>query len=86
MKSTSTILLASCAAVLCSGCFSYVRRTPDPVVVTTTSSPVVVQESVVKTLPVGYRTRVYRGTTYYEYDNVYYRSGTGGYAVVRRPW
>jgi hypothetical protein len=38
-------------------------------------------------LPVGYRTRVYRGVDYYYYDNIYYRRyPAGGYEVIGRPW
>jgi hypothetical protein len=43
-------------------------------------------QRLVTLLPVGYRPRVYRGTNYYYYDNVYYPSYPGGgYMVVERP-
>jgi len=69
-----------------SGCIVYERRT--------VPSRVVVQETavgpaprVVTVLPVGYRTRVYRGVDYYYYDNRYYRRyPAGGYEVIGRPW
>jgi hypothetical protein len=44
------------------------------------------RQTVITTLPPNYRVRVYRGQTYYVYDNVYYRAHPGGYAVVDRPW
>lgn len=44
------------------------------------------QTTVVTTLPPGYRVRVYRGTTYYIRDNVYYRAHPGGYVIVPQPW
>ncbi|MFA6281635.1 MAG: hypothetical protein WCY05_03930 [Candidatus Omnitrophota bacterium] len=36
-------------------------------------------------LPYGYKTRVSRGVTYYYYNNVYYQSCPGGYAIVTAP-
>jgi hypothetical protein len=69
-----------------SGCLVYERRTvPTRVVVhETTVSPA---PRVITVLPVGYRSRVYRGVDYYYYDNVYYRRHpAGGYEVVGRPW
>ncbi|MBU2101842.1 MAG: DUF6515 family protein [Candidatus Omnitrophota bacterium] len=36
-------------------------------------------------LPRGYRTVYVGGTRYYEYDNVYYQSYSGGYVVVNQP-
>jgi hypothetical protein len=75
----STVLIAS-------GCFVYEQRTvPSRVVVeeSTVSPP---PQRVVTVLPAGYRTRVYRGGTYYYYDGVYYRTHpSGGYVVVERP-
>jgi hypothetical protein len=69
-----------------SGCIVYERRTvPSRVVVQETAvSPA---PRVVTVLPVGYRTRVYRGVDYYYYDNRYYRRyPAGGYEVIARPW
>ncbi len=67
-----------------SGCFSYEHRQPAPTVIT--NGPVV-EETVITTLPSGYRTRVHRGTTYYYRGDVYYRTyPRGGYVVVPRPW
>ena len=40
---------------------------------------------VVTYLPVGYRTVFIGGTTYYEYENVYYQPSSGGYVVVQPP-
>ena len=81
------LLIATCVTGLAtSGCIVYERRTvPNPVVVhETTVSPA---PRVITVLPVGYRTRVYRGFDYYYHDNVYYRRyPTGGYEVVGRPW
>ncbi|MDX2081803.1 MAG: hypothetical protein SFU53_13550 [Terrimicrobiaceae bacterium] len=77
MKTKLVLLAAAC--VLSSGCFSYERRT-------VATEPVVVRENVVTTLPAGYRTRVYRGTTYYYRGDVVYRTGPRGYVVVPRPW
>ena len=81
------LLIATCVTGLAtSGCIVYERRTvPNPVVVQeTTVSPA---PRVITVLPVGYRTRVYRGVDYYHYDNVYYRRyPAGGYEVVERPW
>lgn len=43
--------------------------------------------TVVTTLPAGYRSRTYRGTTYYYHGNTYYRANpSGGYVVTTRPW
>ena len=81
------LLIATCLTGLAtSGCIVYERRTvPARVVVQeTTVSPA---PRVITVLPVGYRTRAYRGVDYYYYDNEYYRRyPAGGYEVVRRPW
>jgi hypothetical protein len=42
--------------------------------------------TVMTTLPPNSRVRVYRGTTYYVVDDVYYRAHPGGYVIVPRPW
>ncbi len=69
-----------------SGCFVYERKTasPDRVVVSETSP--VTTTRVVTVLPSGYTTTTYRGTTYYSYQNTYYRSVPGGYTVITGPW
>lgn len=42
--------------------------------------------TVISTLPFGYRTVVVGGDTYYNYDNIYYRSYPNkGYVVVQQP-
>jgi len=72
-------------SVITSGCISYESRSVGrPVVMT--NPPVVVTGQVLTTLPEGYRPHVYRGTTYYTYNNLYYRSVPNGYVVVDRPW
>jgi outer membrane lipoprotein-sorting protein len=82
------LIIAAFSLVLAaSGCVVYERRpTPSQVVMhpnTMGSAP----QRVVTVLPVGYQTRVYRGTNYYYYDDVYYRPYPGGgYTVVERPW
>jgi hypothetical protein len=83
-----TILLIGTLAtgLATSGCIVYERRTvPTRVVVQETAvSPA---PRVITVLPVGYRTRAYRGVDYYYHDNVYYRRyPTGGYEVIERPW
>jgi hypothetical protein len=76
-----------CIVLTTSGCFVYERRTvPSRVVV---EEPAVgpAPTQVVTVLPAGYRTRVYRGVTYYDYGGVFYRSyPSGGYEVVERPY
>jgi len=86
MKTISSSLLFTLVAFTVSGCFSYERRTPSRSVVVTESTPVV-RETVVTTLPIGSRTRVYRGSSYYYAGDVVYRSHPrGGYTAVPRPW
>jgi hypothetical protein len=68
-----------------SGCI-YVSAPPQRTVVHETRVVAPVQETVVTTLPPGYRVRVFRGAKYYEYDNVYYRAHPRGYMIVARPW
>ena len=72
-------------ALTVSGCI-YVSAPPPRTVVHETRFVAPVQESVVTTLPPGYRIRVFRGARYYEYDNVYYRRHPRGYVIVGRPW
>lgn len=86
MKTIASLTLMAIVAVTASGCFVYESRRPARTVVVTEPAPVV-RETVVTTLPTGYRTRVYRGTNYYYYGDRYYRSyPRGGYVVVTRPW
>lgn len=70
--------LALLAVLAFSGCIS-VKTTSEPAVV-------IPKGTVVTTLPVGYRTRVVKGVTYYSNDNVYYRAHPRGYVVTTRPW
>jgi len=89
MKTKIPSLLAlATAVVLAPGCVTV--KTESPPVTTVTPAPAVVvpaRTTTVTTLPVGYRTRVYRGTTYYYHRNTYYRTyPSGGYVVVERPW
>jgi hypothetical protein len=84
MKKLVTLCLLAASTLAVSGCFVYERRPARTVVVR--ESPVV-RETVVTTLPRGYRTRVYRGDTYYYSRNVVYRARpSGGYVLVERPW
>lgn len=67
-----------------SGCFVYERRPTRTVVV---DDGPIVGETVITRLPSGYRTRIYRGTTYYYRGDVVYRTRpSGGYVIVTRPW
>jgi hypothetical protein len=86
MKTTRLLALLSLTLVI-SGCIVYERRTvPERVVVHETAVSPGPPPRVVTVLPPGYRTRVYRGVTYYYHDGLYYRSyPSGGYVVVERP-
>ena len=89
MKPLTTSLIAATALVTglsVSGCI-YVHTTKTEPVATTTTT--VTTETtrpgyIVTTLPSGYTTRVYRGTTYYIYKDVYYRKTSNGYVVVKK--
>jgi hypothetical protein len=84
MKKFILLGLTAASALAVSGCFVYERKPVRTVVV---EEPHVVRESVITTLPVGYRTRIYRGSTYYYSGDVVYRTRpAGGYVVVTRPW
>jgi hypothetical protein len=84
MKKLLSLCLLAAVAVSVTGCFVYERRPTRTVVVEETP---VYGRTVITTLPTGYRTRVYRGTTYYYSRNTVYRSHPrGGYVVVTRPW
>lgn len=86
MRMFSLVAVAA-TIVLAPGCLS-IKTESAPVAVT--PAPAVVapaRTTVVTTLPSGYRTRVYRGSTYYYTRNTYYRTyPSGGYVVVERPW
>ena len=84
MKALLASLVIGTTALTLTGCFSYESRGTRTVVVD--PAPVGVRETVVTTLPTGYRTRVYRGSTYYYTKNTYYQSRPNGYVVVTRPW
>lgn len=82
MKTLASLCLLAGFLVTSTGCFVYERRTaPEHVVVT---EPVVTTTRVVRVLPAGYTTTVYRGATYYRSGGVYYRTAPGGYVVVDR--
>lgn len=84
MKKFVLLSLLAASALSLAGCFVYERRPTRTVVV---EDGPVVRETVVRTLPSGYRTRIYRGSTYYYSGDVVYRSRpTGDYVVVTRPW
>lgn len=83
MKTLLSLFTLAAMLLTTTGCFVYERRTPRVVV---TETPAVTTTRVVTVLPSGYRTRVYRGSTYYYSGNVYYRTAPGGYVVVDRPW
>ena len=85
MKTKLSAAAWALMALTVSGCI-YVSAPPPRTVVHETRYVAPVQESVVTTLPPGYRIRVFRGARYYEYDNVYYRRHPRGYVIVGRPW
>ena len=85
MKKIIIPLALVVSTLVTSGCFSYERRTPARSVVVETGPTT--RQTVITTLPTGYRTRTVSGTTYYYTRNTYYRSyPSGGYVVVPRPW
>jgi hypothetical protein len=85
MKKLIPLAALVAITVTTSGCFVYERRVPARSVVVETGPAT--RETVITTLPTGYRTRTYSGTTYYYTRNTYYRSyPRGGYVVVPRPW
>lgn len=89
MKPKTPLLFALASTVaFVPGCVTV--KTESPPVTTVTSAPAVVvpaRTTVVSALPSGYRSKVYRGTTYYYYRDTYYRANPGGgYVVVERPW
>lgn len=85
MKKLIPLAVLATVSLTTVGCFSYERRAPARTVVV--ESGPAVRETVITTLPTGYRTRTVSGTTYYYTRNTYYRSyPSGGYVVVPRPW
>ncbi len=86
MKILTSLPIIAAITVVTTGCFTYERREVVPArttVVETVPAPVVGRETVVTTLPVGYTTRVVKGSRYYYYNNTYYRTyPRGGYVVV----
>jgi len=84
MKKFIFLSLLTASALSVTGCFVYERKPARTVVV---ESGPMVRETVVTTLPSGYRTRIYRGSTYYYSGDVVYRARPAGdYVVVNRPW
>ncbi|CAN5403454.1 hypothetical protein BH09VER1_BH09VER1_09360 [soil metagenome] len=83
MKTLASLSLLAAFLVTSTGCFVYERRTTPDRVVVTESTPVTTTR-VVRVLPSGYTTTVYRGTTYYRAGGVYYRTAPGGYVTVER--
>jgi hypothetical protein len=85
MRKRISVAALALAAIAPSGCI-YVSTPPQRTIVRETRYVGPPQETVITRLPPNYRVRVYRGTTYYVYDNVYYRAHPRGYVIVRRPW
>jgi hypothetical protein len=85
MRTRLSVAALALMALAPSGCI-YVSTPPQRTVVQETRYIGPARETVVTTLPRNYRVRVYRGETYYVYDNVYYRAHPRGYVVVGRPW
>ncbi len=85
MRRRLSVATLALLALAVSGCI-YVSTPPTRTVVQETRYIAPAGQRVVTTLPPNYRVRVYRGTTYYVYDNVYYRAHPRGYTVVQRPW
>lgn len=81
MKTLASLSLLAAFLVTGTGCINVERRSA-PVVVTEPAP--VTTTRVVRVLPSGYTTTVYRGTTYYRSGGVYYRTAPGGYVVVDR--
>jgi len=85
MKTNISVAALALVALTASGCI-YVSAPPQRTVVHETRVVGPARETVITTLPPGYRVRVYRGVTYYEYNNVYYRAHPRGYVIVQRRW
>lgn len=90
---TSLILIAIASTALFTSACQKKYRTTDSTVGYTSygkggGTTMTTGTRTVTRLPTGYRTREYRGVTYYEVDNVVYRRSTDGraYTVVDRPW
>lgn len=85
MRIRLSVVALALLAMAPSGCI-YVSTPPQRTVVQETRYIAPARQTVITTLPSNYRVRVYRGQTYYVYDNVYYRAHPRGYMVVNRPW
>jgi hypothetical protein len=85
MRTRLSVAALALLTIAPSGCI-YVSTPPQRTVVQETRYVAPARQTVITSLPPNYRVRVYRGQTYYVYDNVYYRAHPRGYVVVNRPW
>jgi hypothetical protein len=85
MRKRISFVALALVALAPSGCIYVSAPPPQRTIVQETRYVSPAQETVITTLPPNYRVRVYRGTTYYVHDNVYYRAHPRGYVVVPRP-
>lgn len=85
MRIRLSVAALALLAIAPSGCI-YVSAPPQRTVVQETRYLAPARETVITSLPPNYRVSVYRGQTYYVYNNVYYRAHPRGYVVVNRPW
>lgn len=86
---TTTLLLLGAAALAINGCIFHRSTSPSERRTVLEETTIIGPDArtVVTTLPAGYRSRTYRGTTYYYHGNTYYRANpSGGYVVTTRPW
>jgi hypothetical protein len=86
MRKRISFAALALAALAPPGCIYVSAPPPQRTIVQETRYVSPPRETVITTLPPNYRVRVYRGTTYYVRDNVYYRAHPRGYVIVRRPW
>jgi hypothetical protein len=84
MRRKLSVVALALLALAASGCI-YVSTPPQRTGVQETRYIAPDRQTVITTLPPNYRVRVYRGQTYYVYNNVYYRAHPRGYVVVERP-
>jgi hypothetical protein len=85
MRKELSVAALAFVALAPSSCI-YVSAPPQRTVVQETRYVAPARETVITALPPNHRVRVYRGTTYYVHDGVYYRARPGGYMIVERPW
>lgn len=87
MKTTASLLSATLAAALITGCYYHDRpRTADRQLGPTMTAPGAAGETIISGLPRGYTTTTYRGTRYYRHGSTWYRDYPGGgYVVVAAP-